>query len=104
VKVVFYRVTQEAFSNIVKHARASAVSARIEAVVDGVTLTVVDDGRGFDPAAAPEGHMGLHIMAERLAGVGAELSLRSAPGEGTTVTAVWRRAASEHGRVETMQA
>jgi signal transduction histidine kinase len=104
VKVVFYRVTQEAFSNIVKHARASAVSARIEAADHGVTLTVVDDGRGFDPAAPREGHMGLHIMAERLAGVGAELSVRSAPGEGTTLTAIWRRAASEDGRVERMQA
>jgi signal transduction histidine kinase len=104
VKVVFYRVTQEAFSNIAKHARASAVSARVAADDDAVTLTIDDDGRGFDPAAAPEGHMGLHIMAERLAGVGAEFSVRSAPGEGTTVTAVWRRTASVRLPLERMGA
>jgi len=103
VKVVFYRVTQEAFSNIAKHARASAVSARVEADDDAVTLTVDDDGRGFDLAAAPEG-MGLHIMAERLAGVGAEFSVRSAPGAGTTVTAVWRRTASVRLPLERMGA
>ena len=82
VKVVFYRVMQEALSNITKHARASAVSARVEAAGDAVTLTVVDDGRGFDPAAVPEGPMGMHIMAERLSGIGAEFSVLSAPGEG----------------------
>jgi signal transduction histidine kinase len=104
VKVVFYRVAQEAFSNIAKHARASAASARVEAAGDRVTLTVADDGRGFDPAAVPEGHMGLHIMAERLAGVGAEVSVRSAPGEGTTVTALWRRPASVRLPLERMGA
>ena len=104
VKVVFYRVTQEAFSNIAKHARASAVSARVAADGDHVALTVTDDGRGFDPAAVPEGHMGLHIMAERLAGVRAEFSVRSAPGAGTTVTAIWRRTASDRRPLERMQA
>jgi signal transduction histidine kinase len=107
VKVVFYRVTQEAFSNIAKHARASAVSARVEADSGGgdqVTLTVTDDGRGFDPTAVPEGHMGLHIMAERLEGVRAEFSVRSAPGAGTTVTAIWRRTASDRRPLERMQA
>jgi signal transduction histidine kinase len=104
VKVVFYRVTQEAFSNIARHARASAVSARVEAGESEVTLTVVDDGRGFDLAAVPEGHMGLHIMNERLSQVGAGLTVDSAPGEGTTVTAVWRRTASSRRPLERMEA
>ncbi len=104
VKVALYRVIQEAFSNIAKHARATAVSARVEAAGDGVALTIVDDGRGFDPAAVPEGHMGLHIMAERAAGVRAELSVLSTPGEGTTVTALWHRTASNDLPLERMQA
>jgi signal transduction histidine kinase len=104
VKVVFYRVTQEAFSNVARHARASAVSARVEGAGDTVSLTIVDDGRGFDPAAVPEGHMGLHIMAERLAGVSAEFSVHSGPGHGTTVTAVWRRTASSRRPLERMEA
>ena len=67
VKIVFYRVTQEAFSNIAKHARASRVSARVLAGDGVATLTVQDDGRGFDQDAVPSGgHMGLRIMHERL--------------------------------------
>ena len=54
VKIVFYRVTQEAFSNIAKHARASRVSARVLAGDGVATLTVQDDGRGFDPDARPQ--------------------------------------------------
>ena len=51
VKIVFYRVAQEAFNNIAKHARASSVIARVTAVDGGASLTVADDGRGFDPQA-----------------------------------------------------
>jgi signal transduction histidine kinase len=104
VKIALYRVTQEAFSNIAKHARASAVTARVQTDGSAVTLSVADDGRGFDPAAVPEGHMGLHIMAERLAAVGADFAVRAAPGEGTTITAVWRHPASDRRALETMGA
>jgi len=89
-KLVFYRVTQEAFNNIAKHARASAVD--VECVVDGdgvVSLCVRDDGRGFDPGGVGHDSMGLRIMRERLEGVGASLEVDSQPGRGTTITAVW---------------
>jgi len=89
-KLVFYRVTQEAFNNIAKHARASAVD--VECVVDGdgvVSLCVRDDGRGFDPGEVGHDSMGLRIMRERLEGVGASLEIDSQPGGGTTITAVW---------------
>ena len=104
VKIAFYRVTQEAFSNIAKHARASAVSARVLAVDGGATLTVQDDGRGFDPGAVPSGHMGLHIMNERLERVAATLRVDSAPGAGTTVHAAWLQPASDERPLERMGA
>ena len=104
VKIAFYRVTQGAFSNIAKHARASAASVRVRATEDGATLTVRDDGRGFDPAAVPSGHMGLHIMSERLERVAATLSVESSPGEGTTIHAAWLQAASDERPVERMGA
>lgn len=105
VKIALYRVTQEAFSNIAKHARATTVVARATTDNDGcVTLSVRDDGRGFDPAAVPSGHMGLSIMNERLERVGAEFAVVSAPGAGTTVTALWRRPASDRRVLETMGA
>ena len=50
-------------------------------------VTVSDDGRGFDPGAMTAG-FGLTGMRERVELLGGELSLASAPGEGTTVTAV----------------
>jgi signal transduction histidine kinase len=105
VKIALYRVTQEAFSNISKHARATAVTARITPDGDGgVTLTVTDDGRGFDPAAVPSGHMGLHIMSERLESVGGCFAVESSPGGGTTITAVWRHPASDRPVLERMGA
>ena len=105
VKIVFYRVTQEAFSNIAKHARALHVSARALAVDGGATLTVQDDGRGFDPAALPGGaHMGLRIMGERLERIAGTLTVESSPGHGTIIRAVWLRPASDGGLPETMGA
>jgi signal transduction histidine kinase len=105
VKVALYRVTQESFSNIAKHARATAVTARVTAETDGlVTLRVTDDGRGFDPSAVRSGQMGLHIMAERLERIGGSLTVESRPGAGTTITAVWRQTASDTAALETMGA
>ena len=89
-RLVFYRVTQEAFNNIAKHARATAVDVECVADSDGaVSLSVRDDGVGFDPGAVGPDRMGLRIMRERLDGVGASLDVDSAPGRGTTITAVW---------------
>ena len=105
VKIVFYRVTQEAFSNIAKHARASRVSARVLAGDGVATLTVQDDGRGFDPDAVPSGgHMGLRIMNERLARIAGALTVHSAPGVGTTITAAWPSTASATRPLERMGA
>ena len=105
VKIVFYRVTQEAFSNIAKHARATRVSARVLAGDGVATLTVQDDGRGFDPDAVPSGgHMGLRIMNERLARIAGALTVHSAPGVGTTITAAWPSTASATRPLERMGA
>ena len=105
VRIAFYRVTQEAFSNIAKHARATAMTARVLAVDGGATLTVSDDGRGFDPASVPSGgHMGLHIMRERLERIAGTLEVDSAPGEGTTISAAWLQPASDELPLERMGA
>ncbi|WP_189064972.1 sensor histidine kinase [Deinococcus seoulensis] len=86
VQAAAYRVAQEALHNVVKHARASQVWVSL--VQDGplVTLTVRDDGRGFDPQAQGRGTLGQRSMRERAAGAGGTLSVESAPGEGTAVT------------------
>jgi signal transduction histidine kinase len=59
-----------------------------EATEEALTLTVTDDGCGFDPARAPgveDGHLGLTVMRERARSYGGECSVTSAPGSGTRV-------------------
>jgi PAS domain S-box-containing protein len=90
-----YRVAQEALTNVVRHAQAHRVTVRLSAGVDGVRLSVADDGRGFDPAGARiQRTLGLVGMRERLAALGGELRVVSAPGAGTVVTALIPRPAA----------
>lgn len=82
------RIVQEAVANAVKHGRPSVI--RVTLVVrDGhLVLTVHDDGTGFDPAdvfAGARGHFGLLGMRERARRMGGEVSVVSAPQQGTTV-------------------
>ena len=74
----------EALQNIAKYADASAATIRLEQSNGSLTFDVTDDGVGFDPAAASQGS-GLQGIADRLAALGGELSVRSAPGDGTTL-------------------
>jgi signal transduction histidine kinase len=84
-----YRVAREALRNVVEHAGASRVRVSVESRDAGRRLTVVDDGRGFDPATrarrAGEGHLGMTLLAELAAQAGGTLEVRSAAGAGTTV-------------------
>ncbi len=91
VKVVLYRVTQEALNNVVKHAGAGRATVSLHCRNGGVELMIIDDGRGFDPGHVRPDHLGLDIMRERAEGVGAVLSVESRVGQGTRVTVVWRR-------------
>ena len=80
-------ILQEALSNVRKHARASRVDVEL-ARGPGYRFVVRDDGRGFDPAAAPADtadHVGLRIMRERAARIGGEVRVSSRPGGGTEV-------------------
>ena len=81
-----YRVAQEALGNIVRHAGASHVSVALMVGRARLTLSITDDGRGFDPAApTPTGHLGLVGMRERARAVGGALDIESEPGRGTTL-------------------
>jgi signal transduction histidine kinase len=97
VQINLYRIAQEACSNVAKHSNATAATMALHGLPPaegegpaGVELRVADNGRGFDPEQTAPNSLGLDIMRERAAEIGAELSIDSRPGEGTTVTAVWR--------------
>jgi signal transduction histidine kinase len=81
------RVVQEALANAVRHAGATRVLLKVEAQAQGVIVSVIDDGRGIDAAAAPAGH-GLASMRRRAALLGATLSVGPAPHSGTEVRLV----------------
>jgi PAS domain S-box-containing protein len=85
---ILYRIAQEALHNVVKHASARQVRVDVRRVPDGVRLHVEDDGKGFDPDAVPDGHLGLAGMRARAERVGAQFSCTSRVGEGTTVEVV----------------
>jgi signal transduction histidine kinase len=81
------RVLQEALSNVAKHADARAVTVDWDVADGAATLTVTDDGVGFDTdRGVRDSAYGLVGMRERADVAGARLSVRSAPGEGTTIT------------------
>jgi signal transduction histidine kinase len=74
----------EALQNVAKYADASSASVRLRQTNGILTFEVIDDGRGFDPAAAERGS-GLQGIADRLAALGGRLDIRSAPGAGATL-------------------
>ena len=92
-QVVLYRICQEAFNNIAKHAQATAVEIDVRHEPGAVELHIRDDGRGFDSSEqTPPGHYGLSMMRERAETVGALLTITSRPGHGTELVVCWREA------------
>jgi signal transduction histidine kinase len=86
VETALYRIVQEALTNIVKHARAGAVSIVLARSSRHVTAVIEDDGRGFTRDGSGDG-LGLLGMSERLALLGGKLKIESSPGAGTTIVA-----------------
>ena len=95
VQIAFYRVAQEALNNIQKHASASEVSIALRYQPEPVTLTISDDGIGFDPDSVSSEHLGLGIMCERADAIGAECKIESETGQGTRITVSWQDSLGE---------
>jgi len=110
IQVALYRICQETFNNIAKHAGASRVEVSLrydtgtgqapspvaqagepqEIAVNSVEMRIRDNGHGFDAGelSAP-GHYGLGMMRERAEAVGAQLTITSQPGHGTELILIW---------------
>jgi two-component system NarL family sensor kinase len=86
MEICLYRVAQEALQNAVKHSGADRVLVTLLVEGERVVLSVVDNGRGFDPSVQRRpGSYGIGGMAERAALVGGTLEVVSSPGSGTEV-------------------
>lgn len=106
-KLVFYRIAQEALNNAAKHSGAERVEIAIESTPaptsrkrrkagirqqffsQSVSMSIRDNGHGFDPALVIGEHLGLGIMQERASTIQAALSIRSKPGGGTEISLHW---------------
>jgi len=93
--IALFRVAQESFNNIRKHAGASQVDVFLMAVDDSFVLEIIDNGSGFsiDQSFAP-GCLGVRGMRERIELLGGEFQIASRPGKGTLVRATLPRYAS----------
>jgi signal transduction histidine kinase len=86
--MALFHICQEALANIAKHANAKKVAIELWGTSERVLLEIQDDGAGFETAKADKaiGH-GLANMQTRVANVGGDVDIVSAPGEGTTILA-----------------
>lgn len=108
VKLAFYRIAQEALNNVAKHSGADRVDIEIKSISaaprgrkkagssqaifsQSVSMSIRDNGRGFDLSSVMGEHLGLGIMHERASNTQAALSIKSKVGAGTEISLHWPR-------------
>ena len=101
VDQALYRICQEALANCARHSGASAASVRLVYADDQVTLTIDDNGRGFEPEQRHSG-LGLRSMRERAELIGGRFQVKIEPGQGARITVTWEAtgqaaAGGQHG-------
>ena len=85
VKETAVRAVAEALTNIAHHARAQHVEVDVGAMAERLSISVRDDGAGFDPSSIPSGHYGLLGVQERVRLVNGCFEIQSTAGNGTTL-------------------
>jgi signal transduction histidine kinase len=85
IRVVLYRIAQEALTNVRKHAFAHSVQIMLDDTDGGVLMRIADDGKGFRPTEPVPSHYGLTMMRERAEAEGGWLRVLSSPGAGACI-------------------
>jgi signal transduction histidine kinase len=91
MRSLLYRAVRELLVNVSKHAHAKHVSVDVRQQESEISITVADDGKGFNPAeikSAEAGGFGLFSIRQRLAHIGGKLTIESGEGKGTRVTLI----------------
>ncbi|OPZ14263.1 MAG: Sensor histidine kinase LiaS [candidate division BRC1 bacterium ADurb.BinA364] len=83
-----YYLTQEAIANAIRHGEPSQIVVRLTREHGSLVLSIRDDGKGFDPAAANGGGLGLGIMRHRAEAIGGSFEIQSRPGGGAIVRCI----------------
>lgn len=86
IAITLYRIVQELVNNILKHAKATAAIVQVTRDGDNISVTVEDDGKGFDPSILQQARgIGWDNIRSRVEYLKGQLDVRSAPGTGTSV-------------------
>ena len=88
VEQTVFRIAQEALANVAKHSSAKKAELDLFYDADTITLRVIDDGRGFDPARTSSAGFGMKSMRERAAGINGSIEVKSELGGGTRIVCV----------------
>jgi signal transduction histidine kinase len=88
VRIVIFRVLQEALNNFAKHGKGDRVELSLVKSESTFAFTIQDNGQGFDVENAPKG-LGLESMRERVELSGGEFQIESTIGKGTAIRATW---------------
>src|SRR5712692_1175657 len=91
VEEALFRVAQEALANVARHSKATLVQMILTTTGDTVTLSIADNGQGFD--TTPQGHLGVGLlsMQERMKALGGDVQVESTLGKGTRIVAYCKR-------------
>jgi signal transduction histidine kinase len=94
LKILIFRILQEALNNVAKHSGADTVNLSLKKNKRKIELTIKDNGKGFDlhevlHADSQEHGLGLQSMRERTELFGGSIDIRSKAGKGTTICANW---------------
>jgi PAS domain S-box-containing protein len=101
LNITIFRAVQEALTNIVRHAASDKARIHLVVSVTEITVTVQDNGVGFNPKAIPPGKtLGLIGQQERLRGIGGSVTIDSAPGRGTNVNITIPIKSYEHSLID----
>jgi signal transduction histidine kinase len=84
-ELLVLRVAREALRNVAAHANATEVAIRLTERRSRLRLTIHDNGCGFEPSARKEGHIGLRLIHDVIRDAGGEMTIESAPTDGTTL-------------------
>ncbi|CAM4052634.1 Signal transduction histidine-protein kinase/phosphatase UhpB [Pseudomonas reidholzensis] len=98
-----FRITQEAVTNVLRHAQARNLNIQLRRAPEGLALSIQDDGRGFVPADSPAeaGQRGMAGMHERVSALQGRLTVTSQPGQGTRIDALFPWPPRTHERART---
>ncbi|MBF8722730.1 sensor histidine kinase [Pseudomonas guariconensis] len=105
VSMAAFRITQEAVTNMLRHANACNLTISLQRTPAGLALSIQDDGCGFVPASDPAeaGQRGMAGMLERATALQGSLTITSQPGQGTRIDALfpWPPRTEERARIST---